>query len=558
MALVTSRHISHDPVSNLKIKVQLKRITSTTVLGNIAETFANPTSTGQEIELMPREEEAGATEEATVSWQEKVLSQREIQLYGDLINCNTVRERHYHDVIEGMRERNEFHHRRIYTCVEEDPAVGDKENMPLTTRTSQALSYLEHKIRQARPAGRKQNYTPLQHPVQVPSSDVNRKSNHVQLVAAQRMYIMADIGRPRGLPRPEDEVVLCAVTMDTNHVLSITPPFDSTKAHSIENSDGDVWEYTVEQVVQEISDQDQSRELEVMDELFARHSSLLHNMVGSVFTDPPQEGAQRVHVFGEIARAIGFEADNLFVNYSFDLPLGWCVEEEVEMRGLTQRSHVRETKSGQIAHFNHPFEMTLFNSSSKEEEIGGRPRLFVEVRSVDGWDRVRLEGYGYLTLPPTPGCHTQTVQTWRPEGPDNTTKLRRFFIGGTPELSDVRYTHVPSNYSSHPDQNTLLGKFGFRTISSGSVEVRVNVVKQTMPTFVEDDQKYKRVALKDKYGRPGVQLALLDAIETFSKARKRLETMRTTLEPSLARLAQNVNTEQSVIKRWSKLTFNKD
>ena len=47
--------------------------------------------------------------------------------------------------------------------------------------------------------------------------------------------------------------------------------------------------------------------------------------------------------------------------------------------GLTQRSHVRETKSGQIAHFNHPFEMTLFNSSSKEEEIGGRPRLFVEV-----------------------------------------------------------------------------------------------------------------------------------------------------------------------------------
>ena len=47
MALVTARHISHDPVSNLKIKVQLKRITSTTVLGNIAETFANPTSTGE-------------------------------------------------------------------------------------------------------------------------------------------------------------------------------------------------------------------------------------------------------------------------------------------------------------------------------------------------------------------------------------------------------------------------------------------------------------------------------------------------------------------------------
>ena len=26
--------------------------------------------------------------------------------------------------------------------------------------------------------------------------------------------------------------------------------------------------------------------------------------------------------------------------------------------------------------------------------------------------------------------------------------------------------------------------------------MKVNIVKQTMPTFIEDDQKYKRVALK--------------------------------------------------------------
>ena len=74
----------------------------------------------------------------------------------------------------------------------------------------------------------------------------------------------------------------------------------------------------------------------------------------------------------------------------------------------------------------------------------------LQVRSVDSWERVRLEGYGYITLPQTPGTHTYTVDTWRPEGPNNTTKLRRFFIGGTPELSDVRYVHVPSNYAAHP------------------------------------------------------------------------------------------------------------
>lgn len=46
MPVITSRHISHDPVGNLKIRIKLKRITSTSVAGNIVETFANPTSTG--------------------------------------------------------------------------------------------------------------------------------------------------------------------------------------------------------------------------------------------------------------------------------------------------------------------------------------------------------------------------------------------------------------------------------------------------------------------------------------------------------------------------------
>ena len=64
-----------------------------------------------------------------------------------------------------------------------------------------------------------------------------------------------------------------------------------------------------------------------MEELFSRHASMLHDMVGVAFTEPPDEGATRVHVFGEISRAIGFDADNMFVNYSFDLPMGWCVEQ---------------------------------------------------------------------------------------------------------------------------------------------------------------------------------------------------------------------------------------
>ena len=81
-------------------------------------------------------------------------------------------------------------------------------------------------------------------------------------------------------------------------------------------------------------------------------------------------------------------------------------------------------------------------------------------------------------------------------------------------VTDLR---IISNLRAHfnlinapQDQRTLLGKFGFKTISSGSVEIKINTVHQTMPLFSEDDQKYKRVALKDKYGRPGVQLVSLN------------------------------------------------
>ncbi len=34
------------------------------------------------------------------------------------------------------------------------------------------------------------------------------------------------------------------------------------------------------------------------------------------------------------------------------------------------------------------------------------PTMYIEVSSVDSWERYRLEGYGYTTIPSTPGKHT--------------------------------------------------------------------------------------------------------------------------------------------------------
>ena len=70
--------------------------------------------------------------------------------------------------------------RRIFTVIEEDGA--EKENT-----APGALTYLENKVFQARPVGRKQNYLPLQHPVQVPTNEATRRSNHVSMLISSKI-----------------------------------------------------------------------------------------------------------------------------------------------------------------------------------------------------------------------------------------------------------------------------------------------------------------------------------------------------------------------------------
>jgi hypothetical protein len=87
-----------------------------------------------------------------------------------------------------------------------------------------------------------------------------------------------------------------------------------------------------------------------------------------------------------------------------------------------------------------PFSLYLIFS----EDFIRWPTLFLEVFSVDQWERFRTEGYGYITVPNKAGTHDITVNTWRPTGNGLVPKMRRFFIGGSPELEDVTYVKQPA------------------------------------------------------------------------------------------------------------------
>ena len=66
--------------------------------------------------------------------------------------------------------------------------------------------------------------------------------------------------------------------------------------------------------------------------------------------------------------------------------------------------------------------------------------MFFEVVSVDSWHRARTEGYGHLPIPFDPGHYPDlSVDTWRPISGDRKTEMKRYFVGGTPELEDLAY-----------------------------------------------------------------------------------------------------------------------
>lgn len=45
-----------------------------------------------------------------------------------------------------------------------------------------------------------------------------------------------------------------------------------------------------------------------------------------------------------------------------------------------------------------------------------------------------------------PGLHALTIPTWRPVELGTVAELRRFFIGGSPELEDITYVRTPSTF----------------------------------------------------------------------------------------------------------------
>jgi len=126
------------------------------------------------------------------------------------------------------------------------------------------------------------------------------------------------------------------------------------------------------------------------------------------------------------------------------------------------------------SHFCFPFD---YQFKAKDASFNNsRPYLIMQVNSVDEWNRHRIEGYGFVRFPMTPGYHTIEVSTWRPRA-SLESEIHSFFLGGSVRIQKleelVRTKFIDSN--GYAD---IVNRFGVETEDAGKITINVNICSQ--------------------------------------------------------------------------------
>ncbi|KAK2562345.1 Tectonic-like complex member MKS1, partial [Acropora cervicornis] len=320
---------------------------------------------------------------------------------------------------------------KLFSYVDSDSYVNvDEESRTLTTSPSEVSTYLAQNMssvrrrnistkadQRKRPGG----FAPRLNPIIIHETKTSKTTAHVLNIPYKTMHIMADLA-PAGktIVDQEDEYVLFSVKIDAYGQIFVKPDFNGDNPpYRLEtcNELREVYEYT----------------------LYNRHAFYLASQVGPGFDPLPEPGILRMNIFGEIVSAKGFDYDGLYVHFFLDLSTKWRPADDPVLSGVTQTCVTKLEGEDYVAHFSYPFEFSLVFQEDEDSA----------------------------------GSYTLEVDTWRPIANGQIPEMRRFFIGGSPELEDPTYSQIPAMVD-----DKVLSKYFFRTASSGSVTVRLHILQQ--------------------------------------------------------------------------------
>ncbi|XP_037126142.1 Meckel syndrome type 1 protein isoform X1 [Syngnathus acus] len=541
---------SLDAIKNLRIRVSLKRVTTTVTLSQQLQRQVLSQQDAGVIELVPLTSQAQPgdnAEDVVVGWQEKLFSQYEMELFQNEAACQSPLDRQYHKEVTALTQTEGRQNRRIFTYTDYDrytncqPLQQLQQGSHLLNTTKTKPTFLAERMATVRQRRQDRRTTDASFPKSKiinwePSDEFKRNSHEVNSVM-QTMHVMGDLGPPGRLGLKENEFLLLTVKTDGNGTIVVKPDFNEGKESyriATAGSNKEIWHLTIENASASMKSEEKEREQRLYRdvrshfggrELRSRRTEFPNSLVGQDFEMPPP-GVLRYFLNGEIVSAEGFEYDHLYVHFITELPNNWSSSPTQSHSGVTHASRTKSLGKDNVAYLCYPFTLEAFCTSEEEhEESGPRwPVLYFKVLSLDSWWRYRTEGYGYLLFPSTPGLHTLTRHTWRPLQTGTASALRRFFIGGSPELEDLSYVRVPGHF-----KGDRLSRFGFCTQTSGSVTFRFHCIQQSRDFANSTAARRRWQNTFDQAQGFHHRDTLLSTMEAFQRARRKMQEVRESL-----------------------------
>ncbi|XP_037323580.2 Meckel syndrome type 1 protein isoform X1 [Pungitius pungitius] len=548
---------SRDAIKNLRIRVRVERVTSTAALSKHLQqqVLSQPDGGAIELETLTSHGQTDDNEEElVVAWQEKLFSQYEMELFQNESACQTPLDLQYHTEVKALNKAKGRRNQRIFTYTDHDRYTSClalqqlQTSSDLLSTTKSSPTFLAERMASVR--HRRQDRRTMDG--SVPKSKIVNweptaefvKSSHVVNNAMQTMHIMGDLAPAGRMGQKENEYLLVTIKTDCNGTVIVKPDFNNDKEPYRIVTAGDkreVWRLTVKNMCTTMQPEEKEREQNVYKDLYVRHKEYLNSLVGQDFEMPPV-GILRYMMNGEIVSAKGFEYDNLYIHFFMELPNNWSSLPFQTLSGVTQTCRTKTLGKENVAFFSYPFSFEAFYMSEKESEesIPQWPVIYFKVLSLDSWQRFRTEGYGYLLFPATPGKQTITCHTWRPLQSGTVSALRRFFIGGSPELEDHSYVRIPGTFKGE-----RLSRFGFCTETTGSVTFNLHCIQQARAFVDATMLKKRRQKVFDQLGGFSQQGAVCTILEAFQRARKKMQEARESLPRDLVHTTSQLQVESS-------------
>ncbi|XP_055529530.1 tectonic-like complex member Mks1 isoform X2 [Wyeomyia smithii] len=403
-------------------------------------------------------------EQMEITWQEKVFSKYEIDYYNIKDNCISELQKGYHHVIRTNGLADKDINGKIFSYTSADDYAPDEELPDL--------------------------------------AQINKL--HLKEVEAdfENMFIMADL---------DSEVLVCSIKWNQQEkILLIYPDFNCMKINpyykEIQGDSRQMYHFGIENLSHKSNFTRSQPAIELQNTLMNKLAKLtLADDLSKNNFSYPENRHLRFLIMLEILSALQFPYDNIFVRYSFILP----VETKVLDGPLGGSTHSSKKTHG-VWNFGHCHELLIDIPESKD--VNEYVKIFFNVISIDSWKRERLLGNAYLNMHISPQIQAKTLQCIRIQNNEKYhDKLETYLVGGR------RQVKLKEFYGQ--DDKTVLNRYGSCTEQTGKLNIKYQIIQQHRPKVIETAGRSSR-----KHGKfYSNVITVEELLSSYHRARERLE-----------------------------------